>query len=370
MRSGVPRLLAELAAASEPISHDKLDTLPATAASHYARDLLTAAGVLRSRNEHLERLPAWADRLLAEAPTHHKQLVTPFVHWYLLRRARRADRRRPTRSGSAAFLRSRVRRSLELLAWLDERGQTLAMLTQPDLEQWLIEGASTRRHVDAFISWGRGLHVIGDVRVPPRPKAEPVRFIDESDRGEQLRRCLTDDDLPLDVRVAGALILLFGLLSSRVAHLSKSDITDDGQMARLNLDGHQLQLPPRLAALVRRQRDETESRWRLNQLTGRTPWLFPGRSPSRPVRREYFTMRLAQHGLTVHAGRNTARLALAGELPASVLADLTGTSIGNAVAWTAWAKRDWIDYVASRQHALPGAHPTRPATQGNTARPE
>jgi hypothetical protein len=44
---------------------------------------------------------------------------------------------------------------------------------------------------------------------------------------------------------------------------------------------------------------------------------------------------------TAHAGRNTARLALAAELPASVLADLTGISISAAERWFQWAKRDW-----------------------------
>jgi hypothetical protein len=36
------------------------------------------------------------------------------------------------------------------------------------------------------------------------------------------------------------------------------------------------------------------------------------------------------------------------ELPASVLADLTGISIGNAERWSQWAKRDWAAYVGQR----------------------
>jgi hypothetical protein len=32
---------------------------------------------------------------------------------------------------------------------------------------------------------------------------------------------------------------------------------------------------------------------------------------------------------------------MAAELPASVLADLTGISIGTAERWSRWAKRDW-----------------------------
>lgn len=51
-----------------------------------------------------------------------------------------------------------------------------------------------------------------------------------------------------------------------------------------------------------------------------------------------------------HAGRNTARLVLAAELPASVLSDLTGISISISIAerWSQWAKRDWATCVGQR----------------------
>jgi hypothetical protein len=60
------------------------------------------------------------------------------------------------------------------------------------------------------------------------------------------------------------------------------------------------------------------------------PWLFPGQSPTRPAVDILFGVRLHRYGINAHAGRNTARLALAAELPASVLADLTGISVGTA----------------------------------------
>ena len=52
--------------------------------------------------------------------------------------------------------------------------------------------------------------------------------------------------------------------------------------------------------------------------------LFPGQSAARPAVDILFGVRLHQYGINAHAGRNTDRLALAAELPASVLADLTG----------------------------------------------
>ncbi|MFE0794889.1 MULTISPECIES: hypothetical protein [Streptomyces] len=51
------------------------------------------------------------------------------------------------------------------------------------------------------------------------------------------------------------------------------------------------------------------------------------------------------------AGRNSARFALATDLPASVLARFTGTGTGtgtsNATSWTGYVRRDWLD-IASR----------------------
>jgi hypothetical protein len=78
------------------------------------------------------------------------------------------------------------------------------------------------------------------------------------------------------------------------------------------------------------------------------PWLFPGQSPARPAVDILFGIRLHRYGIDAHSGRNTGRLALAAELPASVLADLTGISISTAERQSHWAKRDWAVYLGRR----------------------
>ncbi|MFE3543856.1 hypothetical protein ACFXK0_12890 [Nocardia sp. NPDC059177] len=344
-RSQAPALLAELAAANEPITHATLDARPSTPAGDYIRELLVTIEILPARSEYIEAIPAWADTIVAATPAHHRQLLSPFVHWYLLRRARQYGRQ--TRS-SADFLRSRLRRAMELLTWIDDQHLTLATLTQGELEHWLSQGATTRLNVGAFISWAVTRGLAADLTVPSRSSHEPVGFLDETERRGQLTRCINDTALPVPVRVAGALILLFGLRGTLVAHLSRTDLDDDGTRVRLAIDSHQLELPPKLAILIRQLRDQPGSQWRMNRAVGGSPWLFPGRYPSRPIARPTFGKMLNQHGITVRDGRNSARYALASHLPASVLADLTGTSIGNAVEWTNWAKRNWLDYLATR----------------------
>jgi hypothetical protein len=154
--------------------------------------------------------------------------------------------------------------------------------------------------------------------------------------------------MPLDLRVGGALVLLFGMLVSRITQLTKDDVIEDGQATYLVIDGHRLMLPPRLAHLVRQLRDQDEPRWTLGRLGTPVPWLFPGQSPVRPAVDILLGVRLHRYGIDAHAGRNTARMVLAAELPASVLADLTGISIGTAERWSQWAKRDWAAYVGQR----------------------
>lgn len=170
----------------------------------------------------------------------------------------------------------------------------------------------------------------------------------DEEQTEQLHRCLGDDSLPLDVRTAGALTLLFGLQHTKLLELTVRDVIDDNAMVALNLAGRRLPLPPEVARLVRAQRDQCQTRWQLDQTASTTPWLFPGQEPARPLGATYLNLKLRRHGIAPHAGRNNARLALATDLPASVLADFTGTSISNATRWTGYARRDWLDYIASR----------------------
>ncbi|MEE1813439.1 hypothetical protein [Streptomyces sp. BE133] len=43
------------------------------------------------------------------------------------------------------------------------------------------------------------------------------------------------------------------------------------------------------------------------------------------------------------ASRNAARLALAADVPASILATVTGTSMDNTTRWANFVKRNWTD---------------------------
>ena len=151
-RSRSASLLGRLAKSGQPVTHDALDGLPQAQSLHYIREVLVNAGVLPPRNEHLERLAPWLDHLLQDQPG-HVQLIKPFAHWFVLRRARRSTASRTFTRGSADFARARILAALDLLSWLEHRHESLHDLTQADLDQWLAEGTTTRRTVRYFLQW-------------------------------------------------------------------------------------------------------------------------------------------------------------------------------------------------------------------------
>jgi hypothetical protein len=93
------------------------------------------------------------------------------------------------------------------------------------------------------------------VTVPGLPRSELAGLITEDSRWELLSRYLRDPGIPLDVRTAGALLLLNGQFVSRLTRLTAADIEQHGPDTCLRLDTVPVLLPPRLAALVRAQLD-------------------------------------------------------------------------------------------------------------------
>ncbi|MCA1702740.1 MAG: site-specific integrase, partial [Actinobacteria bacterium] len=81
----------------------------------------------------------------------------------------------------------------------------------------------------------------------------------------------------------------------------------------------------------------------------RTPWLFPGAHPGRPLSPDQLGSRLASYGIDSRAARTNLMLDLASEgLSPSFLADLLGLHPGTAVKWVHAAGGDWTGYVAAR----------------------
>jgi hypothetical protein len=237
---------------------------------------------------------------------------------------------------------------LAFLAWLDERALTPSTLTQADVDVWLDSGPTSRNELRSFLTWTGGQRLTGPLVVPSRTAEPPSLVLDEQTRWQQLRCCLTDDTLPLDVRAAGAVILLFGGLISRVVQLTADDLQQREHQSFLVLDRHPVLLPPRLADLLGHLASTAQSTSALGRSMPRTPWLFPGRSPGGHISPNRLSYKLMHHGIHARAARNAALLTLAADLPVPVLADLLGLHVTTAARWARYVQRDWAAYLAAR----------------------
>ena len=352
-RSPNARLLAQLAASGEPLTHDMLDELPPGRHEFYVRQLLVSTGVLPERHDDLERLPSWLNKILADAPAEHARLVRPFTHWFLLRRARRRASARRQPAVATTYLRTRITTALTLLTWLDERSRTLAELDQPTLDAWLAAGNASSYTIRYFLDWAHSRELARKLTVPVQPRQDPEQILDEQQRWDLLRRCLSDETMSLDIRAASALVLLFGLPVSRIRHLTVDQLDTAGDRSFLRTGQHPLLLPPKLADLLKCLAAAPHTRSRLAASGNSSRWLFPGLTPGRPASQSSIQVKLRGLGLVARPARNAALIALAGDIPVPVLADVLGLSITTAERWAALAKRDWAAYIAERASSTP-----------------
>jgi hypothetical protein len=77
-------------------------------------------------------------------------------------------------------------------------------------------------------------------------------------------------------------------------------------------------------------------------------WLLPGRKPGTHITAEHLRKRLAPHGVTSRPGRHGALLALAGRLPAPILAERLGIHQARAAQWVRAAVATYSGYVELR----------------------
>jgi hypothetical protein len=348
-RSQGARLLVRLASRGDLITHQLLDQLPQGHTERYVRVTLMNAQILPARHEDIERISAWLEQLLADGPDHHARVLRPFTQWVLLRRARRrADLGRATPS-TAARLRTHVYVVLEFLTWLDGLDISLAGLRQDHVDAWLISGGSRRYEISPFLAWTAERGLTGAYTVPSRADrawtAGPA--LTEDQRWQQLRHLLDHDDLPVDARVAGGLVLLYGLPASRLRVLTVEHIQRDGDDTYLDFGSQPLFIPPRLAVLLN-VLAASPRRLSMVPVARDRRWLFPGVVPGEPLSEPGFMQLLRRAGVSTRAARSAALIAFAAELPPSVLAELLGVTIHTAQKWAARSRPDWAAYLKAR----------------------
>lgn len=207
----IPRALLQNIAAETSVTHASLDACPPGQARHHLRSLLIEAGILPLRDEHTERLETWVDELIATLPPHHAAVIGPYANWKILRTVRRRTRRKRTSIGVAGSARERIRAAVRLLRHLDQRGESVSVLTQDALDRWTNGNRSRSSDIAPFL---RGLNISGrtkDLRVDVQKATEPSEINPEDLHRTLIRELIAGQTTAnLAIRVAGLLILLCG----------------------------------------------------------------------------------------------------------------------------------------------------------------
>ncbi|QGG94941.1 hypothetical protein [Actinomarinicola tropica] len=357
------QLLRRVASGEVELSHEALDQF-GRGHRHvdHVRQLLVAVGALPDRGELAARLSVWLDSFTATLPPSHARVVRPFAEWRILRRVRRQDARDRLTDAGAKWARQRIRTAANLLAWLDLRDLELESLAQRDLDAWLAAGPTTRYCIRDFLRWAHERNEAPKLTVPLRQALTATAAVDDADRWALVDDLLHNEDIPLDLRIAGLLVLVYGQHLSRVATIRLDDI-EHGPPTTVKFGSSPVALLEPLDDLVRRQVETPRGH---AGAAVENPWLFPGGHAGENVTPEQLRKRLeAAIGIRARPSRNTALLHLAREIPVPVLADLLGLHFNTAVDWVQLARGDWSGYVASREASArraPAA--SRPSSAG------
>jgi integrase len=126
----------------------------------------------------------------------------------------------------------------------------------------------------------------------------------DPERIEHLGRVLTGHALPLRIRAAAAIVLLYAQPTSRIVRLTVDDVTcEDGEVF-LRLGDPPSPVPGPVAGILL---SWIGSRTNMRTATNRnSAWLFPDRRAAQPMRPDYLARLLNEIGIPTAAGRAPA----------------------------------------------------------------
>jgi len=111
----------------------------------------------------------------------------------------------------------------------------------------LTTGSPRRYEIAAFLAWTTSRQLSTDLHVPRRQTKSTGQYLDDHQYAEQLQQCINDTELPLDVRLSGALTLLFGPTMPSIARLTDDDVDQRTDGVHLRIGEKFFQLAPMLA---------------------------------------------------------------------------------------------------------------------------
>lgn len=343
-RSASSALLARIASGEVALTHEALDA--AGPGGQFLRHLLVTAGVLAPRDNALVALDAWAANQLDKiADPARRTLLRSYATWRVLHRTRARAARTPRTRTATAHAKNCLLGAITFLGWLDARGVTLADCGQGDVDAWCADGGPSAHEVIDFLGWAAGRKLVGALDLAGRDHREGVPM-DAEERWAIVDRLLHDDHLRIDDRVAGCLVLLYAQQLSRIVSLTVSQVSTAEGIVYLRFGSAQAVMPEPLGALLAEMAASGRRPYNGVGSPARSPWLFLGLHPGRPLHPATLGGRLRRLGIPTMAARRAALMHLASRLPAAVLAEMLHLHPTTAVHWVAAAGGDWNTYAA------------------------
>ncbi len=338
-------LVARMATGEIAVSHDTLDGLRLVNGADRHRDLrgfMVTAGVLDERNEIVVGVEALITRDLTslDVTDADHACLAHYGRFEILRRLRETQARHGRRRG-AGNAKGKWRAAVIYVRWLAQRQLTLTAASQGDLDRFIAGPGSTLvARLDEFINWARRNRHAGNLHIA-RPVTE-ARYdqLPQDQLAAVAARLIHVEDLDLAPRVAGLLVVLFGLTLPTITELRYSDITATPAGADIAIRGFTATIPEPAAGLVRQLADQ--ARTPTND-TGR--WLFPGHIPNQPLGVITITHRLATIDFPTILARNAARHRLARTLDPDVMRRITDISAQTANDLHARYAQNWPERV-------------------------
>lgn len=328
MRRGQPgnasQLLRRVGLGQIPLTHDAFHELQPWRAAAHLEELLMTCGVLPAVDKYLCSFQRWLPGHLAGiADPEHAKTIRLFATWRVLPRLRaRAERSHITpsvRRGAA----EQIKYATAFLQWIGERNSILASCGQIDVDAWYAENTEHGRTcLRAFLNWAIQSRRCRRTLSIPAMKVSRRAALSEDERLDALGRLLTDTQIPMRLRVAGVIVLLYAQPVSRIVRLSVDDVIRDGDTVLLRLGEPASPTPAPVAALLL---EHIANRDNMNTATNpASPWLFPGRRAGQPFRPDHLSALLNEVGVPAAAARGAAIRQQLLELPAPVVADALG----------------------------------------------
>jgi integrase len=253
-KSRTAKILIDLLRHGREPAHEDLDALPSMKRAdgkadrrqsiENARMILVSIGVLASRNALAGRYEAWALQVLAKVDQAADRWTLQQFHRHRLLPSveARCETGKATR-GTVRQVQNQLRAAIELMAWSRPRGG-LGGLSRSDVDEWLA-GPSTRHWARQFLLWAIRQHLLDlpASAIPLRTPQAPPDVEDYQLRADLAHRLLHEEGIPVDIRVAGLLVVLYGQHLSRIASIERENVDLESTPPRIKLGKNWLELP-------------------------------------------------------------------------------------------------------------------------------